>query len=110
MKPTWVAIHGTPEGDKGATRLVRFIAAAPPCHNSTAASAPWAWTASVISAWARISASSQSVAQGNGLSSEEGSTEVAPVETTPQPPSAFIARKAARTRGAALVMPEACGT
>ncbi len=110
MKPTCVAIHGTPEGDKGASREVRFTAAAPPCQSSTAASAPWAWTASVITAWARISASSQSEAKGKGLSSDEGWTEHAPVETTPQPPSALVARKAARTCGLALVMPEAWGT
>ncbi len=57
-----------------------------------------------------MSSSSQSVAQGKGVSSEEGSTEQAPVQTTPQPPSAFIPRKAARTFGAALVMPLAWGT
>jgi hypothetical protein len=50
------------------------------------------------------------VAQGKGESSELGSTEQAPVQTTPQPPSAFIPRNAARTCGAALVMPLAWGT
>ena len=49
-------------------------------------------------------------AKGNGLSSDDGSTEQAPVHTTPQPPSAFIPRNAARTWGAALVIPEAWGT
>lgn len=29
MKPTWVAIQGTPEGERGACRVVRFTAAAP---------------------------------------------------------------------------------
>src|SRR5690606_12628853 len=42
--------------------------------------------------------------------SELGCTEQAPVETTPQPPAAFIARNAARTLGLAFVMPDACGT
>jgi hypothetical protein len=30
MKPTCIAIHGMPEGEIGATRVVRFIADAPP--------------------------------------------------------------------------------
>ena len=110
MKPTCVTIRGMPEGDGMAARVVRFIAAAPSCHSSTPASAPWACTASVTAARARTSDLSHKVAQGNGESSELGSTEQAPVQTTPQTPSAFIPRKAARTSGAALVMPLAWGT
>ena len=57
-----------------------------------------------------MSLSSHIVAKGSGASSELGSIEQAPVQTTPQPPSALASRKAARTRGSALVMPLACGT
>ena len=46
----------------------------------------------------------------SGESSELGWIETAPVLTTPQPPSAFVSRKAARTRGWVSVMPLACGT
>ena len=48
--------------------------------------------------------------KGNGESSELGWMEHAPVQTTPQPPWAFVSRNAARTRGSALVMPLAWGT
>ena len=110
MKPTWVGIQWVPEGDSGGSRLARFIALAPPCQSSTPASAPWRCTASVESACERTSSSSHSRAKGSGASSELGCTEQAPVQTTPQPPSALVSRKAARTRGRALVMPLACGT
>src|SRR5882757_5282651 len=110
MNPTWVAIHETPEGDRGGKRLVLFETEPPPCHNSIPASAPCLCTASVIMACERISLSSQRVAYGRGESSEVGCTETYPVHTTPQPPSAFISRKPARMRGIVLVMPLACGT
>ena len=58
----------------------------------------------------RTSLSSQRCPYGSGVSSHEGWVETTPVETTPQPPSAFMPRKAARTRGYASVMPLACGT
>ena len=110
MKPICVAIHGIPEGDSGGKRLARFITEAPPCQSSTPASAPCRWTASVIRAWARTSFSSHIEAKGSGVSSEVGSMEQAPVQITPQPPSAFVSRKAARTRGSAFVIPLAWGT
>ncbi len=40
MKPMWVDIHGMPDGDSGAMRLVRFSVHAPPCQSSTPARAP----------------------------------------------------------------------
>ncbi len=110
MKPTWVAIQGVPEGESGASRLVRLKTEAPPCQSSTPARLPWRCTASVISAWLWISDLSQSRAIGSGLSSEVGWIEQAPVQTTPQPPSALVSRNLARTRGRALVMPLAWGT
>ena len=110
MKGTCVAIQGTPEGESGAMRLVRFMATAPPCQSSMPASAPCSCTASVITAWLRISDSSHIVANGKGESSDDGSTEQAPVQIVLQPPSAFMPRNAARTCGAALVIPLAWGT
>jgi hypothetical protein len=110
MKPKWVDNHGIPEGDNGASRLVRFSVHAPPCQSSIPASAPCSWTAAVINACARMSLSSQSDANGSGESSELGWIETAPVHTTPQPPSAFTPRNLARTCGSALVIPLACGT
>ena len=73
MKLTWVAIQEVPDGDIGATRLVRFMTEPPPCHSSIPASEPWRCTASVIRACERMSSSSQSVAKGSGASSELGS-------------------------------------
>lgn len=67
-------------------------------------------TVSVMTAWLRISAASHRLVARNGLWSDDGSTEQAPVDTKPQPPSGFIARKAARSSGAALVVPDARGT
>ena len=110
MNPTWVAAHGMPDGEYGGVLEVRFITDAPPCHNSMAANAPCACTASVIIACERISLSSHSLPNGSGLSSEEGWVETAPVVTTPQPPSAFMPRNAALTLGFASVMPLAWGT
>ena len=110
MNPTCVAIHGTPDGESGGRRLARFITEAPPCQSSMPASDPWRWTASTISACERTSFSSHNVANGSGASSELGWIDTAPVQTTPQPPSAFVSRKRARTCGNALVMPLACGT
>ncbi len=110
MKLTCVAIHEVPEGDIGATRLVRFMTEPPPCHSSIPASAPWRCTASVMRACERTSSSSQSVAKGSGASSEVGSMETYPEHTTPQPPSALVSRNFARMCGMALVMPAACGT
>ncbi len=75
-----------PDGDNGASRLVRFSVQAPPCHSSMPASAPCSCTASVIKACARMSLSSHSVANGSGESSELGWMDTAPVQTTPQPP------------------------
>ena len=110
MNPKCVDSHGMPEGDSGAIRLVRFNVQAPPCQSSTPANAPCLWTASVIKAWARMSLSSHSMAKGSGESSELGCIDTAPVHTTPQPPSALMLRKPARTWGKALVIPLACGT
>lgn len=105
MKPTCVAIQGMPDGESGGIRLARFMTDAPPCQSSMPASAPCRCTASVIRAWALMSRRSQRLAKGKGASSEVGWMEHAPVQMTPQPPSAFASRKAARTRGKALVIP-----
>src|SRR5580700_4118456 len=110
MKPTWVAIHDTPDGDSGGRRLVLFETEPPPCQSSIPASAPCACTASVIRACARTSFSSQRVAYGKGESSVLGWMDTYPVHTTPQPPSAFMPRKPALIRGIVLVIPLACGT
>ncbi len=99
-----------PDGDSGAIRLVRFSVHAPPCQSSIPANAPCRWTASVINAWERMSLSSHRMANGSGESSELGCIDTAPVHTTPQPPSALVSRKPARTCGSELVMPLACGT
>ena len=85
----------------GSRRESRFDAACPPCQSSTAASAPWRCTPSTMSACARTSSSSQSVAVGIGSSSELGWIEQYSVETTPQPPSALTARIAASDSGRA---------
>src|SRR4051812_13043608 len=72
MNPTWVAIHETPDGDKGGKRLVLFETEPPPCHSSIPANEPCSCTASVIIACERMSLSSQRVAYGSGESSEVG--------------------------------------
>ena len=57
-----------------------------------------------------MSASFHSRAKGSGESSELGCIETAPVLTTPQPPSALVSLKAARTLGLVSVIPLAWGT
>ena len=82
----------------------------PPSHSSTPASAPCECTASVIRALSRMSFASHSRAKGWAASSEVGWTEQYSVHTTPQPPSALVARMAASIRGRLQPMPEQWGT
>jgi hypothetical protein len=88
----------------------RFAALSPLCTSSIPASAPWAWTASVSSAWAAMSASSQSRPSTYGVTSVEGWISTSSVHTTAQPPSALTARMAAWARGSRHPIPLQCGT
>jgi hypothetical protein len=83
MKGTCVAIHGTPEGDRGPAAS---CGSPPPPRRATSSTPPARRGGAPprsSAACARMSASSQSVAQGKGLSSEDGSTEQAPVRPRP---------------------------
>ncbi len=97
----------------GATRTDRdspFRLDAPPWYSSRPTSAPWECTASTVSASARASASSQTLAATAGTSSASRDTGAYSTHTPPQPPSALIARNAACVRGLMVPKPDACGT
>jgi hypothetical protein len=65
-----------------------------------------------LAAWAceRTSVSSQNFSIGRLEMSDDGSISASCIETTPQPPSAFIARMAVEPFGISGEWPVACGT
>ncbi len=97
-------------GASGTVRDSRVSTWMPPCHSSTAASAPWPCASSVMSRSERTSPSSQSRAEMNGYSSLSGLIAQYSVHTDAQPPSALSPRWRACVHGFSTPNPVQCGT
>ena len=104
--------NGLPIADapRAGTRLSSPHAFRPPCQISTAASASCSWSMSHIRPRLRTSPSSQSRALTRWMSSLSGPIEQYSVQTAPQPPSAFIARKCDWKPGRSEPAPLQCAT
>ena len=99
----WLGASGTVRDSRASTWM-------PPCHSSTAASAPCPCASSVMSRSARTSPSSQRRAEMYGYSSLSGLIAQYSVHTEAQPPSALSPRWRACVQGFSTPKPVQCGT